>query len=231
VQSLCSKYQFLVIGDRKGARLITATDGHEITIFIIDDDAPVRTALSYLLQSAGYVSEAYSSADEFLGRDHYAGVGCIILDVQMPGLTGMDLQEKVIRSNYRMPVIFLTGHGELSMGVHAMKKGAIDFLTKPCDDEELLAAVRRAIEKAIQARRTYEQEGEIHRRMALLTPREKEVLHCVVAGMLNKQIAWKLGIAEQTVKNHRGCVMEKLCVQSVADLVRLAGKAGVDPSV
>ena len=200
------------------------------TIFIIDDDASMRRALSYLLQSAGYKVETYSSAEKFLAGEPYDGVGCILLDVRMPGLSGMDLQEKLMRSDYMMPIIFLTGHGELSMGVQAMKKGAFDFLTKPCDDEQLLGAVRRAIEKDRQARGSYKEKQEIRRRIELLTPRENEILRYVIAGMLNKQIAGKLGIAEPTVKIHRGRIMEKLCAESVADLVRLAGKAGIEPS-
>ena len=135
-----------------------------------------------------------------------------------------------MRSDYRMPIIFLTGHGELSMGVQAMKKGAIDFLTKPCDDEQLLGAVQSAIEKDRQARGSYEEKQKIRRRIELLTPRENEILRYVIGGMLNKQIAAKLGIAEPTVKIHRGRIMVKLCAESVADLIHLAGKAGVEPS-
>jgi FixJ family two-component response regulator len=197
------------------------------TIFIIDDDASMRRALSYLLQSAGYKVEMYSSGEKFLRREHFDGIGCIILDVRMPGLTGMELQEKLMRSDYMMPIIFLTGHGELSMGVQAMKKGATDFLPKPFDDEQLLGAVYRAIEKDIQARGSYKEKQEIRRRIERLTPRENEILRYVITGMLNKQIAAKLGIAEPTVKIHRGRIMEKLCTESVADLVRLAGKAGI----
>jgi FixJ family two-component response regulator len=199
-------------------------------VFVIDDDASMRRALSYLLQSAGYKVETHSSAEEFLRREHYDGVGCIILDVRMPGLSGMDLQEKLMGSDYTMPIIFLTGHGELSMGVEAMKKGAIDFLTKPCDDEQLLGAVHSAIEKDKQARGSYKEKQEVRGRIELLTPRENEILRYVISGMLNKQIALKLGIAEQTVKIHRGRIMEKLCAESVADLVRLTGKAGIEPS-
>lgn len=205
-------------------------NGPDPTIFIIDDDASIRRALSYLLQAAGYKVEPYSSAETFLRRENYDGVGCIILDVQMPSLSGMDLQEKLMRSDYGMPIIFLTGHGGLSMGVQAMKRGAIDFLTKPCDEEQLLEAVHRAVEKDMQARGSYKEKQEISRRIELLTPREKEILRYVIAGMLNKQIAAKLGIAEPTVKIHRGRIMEKLCADSVADLVRLAGKAGIEPS-
>lgn len=203
--------------------------GLKPTVFVVDDDASMRRALSYLLESAGYRAETYSSAENFLAREHYDGVGCIILDVRMPGLSGMGLQEKLIRSDYAMPIIFLTGHGELDMGIQAMKKGAVDFLTKPCDDEQLLRAVHGAIEKARQAREGFEEAREIRRRIGLLTPRENEILRCVITGMLNKQIAAKLAIAEVTVKIHRGRIMEKLCAASVADLVRLAEKAGIEP--
>jgi FixJ family two-component response regulator len=200
------------------------------TVFVVDDDASMRRALSYLLGSAGYRVETYSSAENFLTREHYDGVGCIILDVRMPGLSGMELQEKLIRSAYSMPIIFLTGHGEITMGVEAMKKGAIDFLTKPCDDEQLLGAVHSALEKARQARAHFEEAQEIRGRIERLTPRENEILRYVITGMLNKQIAAKLGIAEATVKIHRGRIMEKLCAESVADLVRLAGKADINPA-
>jgi two-component system response regulator FixJ len=200
------------------------------TVFVVDDDASMRRALSYLLGSAGYRVETYSSAENFLTREHYDGVGCIILDVRMPGLSGMELQEKLIRSAYSMPIIFLTGHGEITMGVEAMKKGAIDFLTKPCDDEQLLGAVHSALEKARQARAHFEEAQEIRGRIERLTPRENEILRYVINGMLNKQIAAKLGIAEATVKIHRGRIMEKLCAESVADLVRLAGKADINPA-
>jgi len=200
------------------------------TVFVIDDDASMRRALSFLLEAAGYKVEIYSSAETFLTRENYDGIGCILLDVRMPGLSGMELQEKLIRSAYSMPIIFLTGHGEVAMGVQAMKKGAVDFLTKPCDDEQLLAAIRTAIEKDLQARTRFEEAKEIRSRIELLTPREKEILPFIITGMLNKQIAATLGIAEITVKIHRGRIMEKLSTESVADLVRLAEKAGIAPS-
>ena len=200
------------------------------TVFVIDDDASMRRALSYLLAAAGYKVETYPSAKAFLTRENYEGVGCILLDVRMPGLSGMELQEKLIRSAQSLPIIFLTGHGEVAMGVQAIKKGAVDFLTKPCDDEQLLAAIRTAIEKALQARAHFEEAKEIRNRIELLTPREKDILRYVIAGMLNKQIAFKLDIAEKTIKVHRGHIMEKLGVDSVADLVRFADKAAIKPS-
>ncbi len=198
------------------------------TVFVVDDDASIRRALSYLLVSAGYRVETYASANEFLAREPYDGVGCIILDVRMPSLSGMELQEKLIELACGMPIIFYTGHGKLDMGVQAMKKGAADFLTKPCQDDKLLAAVDSAIQKARTKRAVTEESEEIRRRIELLTPREHEILRYVVLGMLNKQIAGKLAIAEATVKIHRRRIMEKLCAGSVADLVRLAEKAGVE---
>jgi FixJ family two-component response regulator len=199
------------------------------TVFVIDDDASIRKSLSRLLRSAGYTAETFSSAEEFLRREHFDGVGCILLDVRMPGLSGMDLQEKLNKADYPMPIVFITGHGDIPMTVEAMKKGAVDFLTKPFDDEELLQALRAAIEKDRNARAEYTEVHEIRRLIELLTPRENEILRYVVTGMLNKQIALEVGIAEKTVKVHRGRVMGKLGVDSVAELVRLAEKAGIKP--
>jgi FixJ family two-component response regulator len=198
-------------------------------VFVIDDDASVRKSLLRLLRSAGYTTETFASAEEFLGRDHFNGIGCLLLDVQMPGLTGMDLQEELNSADYHMPIIFITGHGNIPMSVKAMKKGAVDFLTKPFDDKELLRAVEIAIEKDTCTRTEYDETLHIRKHIELLTSREQEVLRYVITGMLNKQIALKLGIAEKTVKVHRGRVMEKLCVDSVAELVRLAEKAGITP--
>jgi len=197
---------------------------------VIDDDASVRKSLSRLLRSAGYTAETFSSAEEFLRREHFDGVGCILLDVRMPGLSGMDLQEELNKADYHIPIVFVTGHGDIPMTVEAMKKGAVDFLTKPFDDEELLQALRAAIEKDRNARAEHTEVHEIRRLIELLTPRENEILRYVVTGMLNKQIALELGIAEKTVKVHRGRVMEKLGVDSVAELVRLAEKAGINPT-
>ena len=201
------------------------------TVFIIDDDASVRKSLSRLLRSAGYTTETFASAEEFLGREHFNGIGCLLLDVQMPGLSGMDLQKDLNKADYHMPIIFVTGHGDIPMSVEAMKKGAVDFLTKPFDDKELLHAVREAIEKDRGAKTKRAEVYDIRKRIELLTSRELEVLRYVITGMLNKQIALKLGIAEKTVKIHRGRIMEKLRVDSVAELVRLAEKAGITPLV
>ena len=197
------------------------------TVFVIDDDSPVLKSLSRLLRSLGFETETFASAELFLARKHYDGVGCMVLDVRMPGLSGMGLQDELSKADYSMPIIFITGHGNIPMSVQAMKRGAIDFLTKPFDDKELLQAVKKAIEKdrTAKAERT-----EVHDALKLieqLTPREHEIFRHVITGMLNKHIALKLGIAEKTVKVHRGRIMEKLCVDSVADLVRLAEKAGI----
>lgn len=199
------------------------------TVFIIDDDASVRKSLSRLLRSAGYAVEIFPSAEEFLAREHFDGVGCIVLDVQMPGLSGMDLQEELSKADYHMPIIFVTGHGDIPMSVQAMKKGAVDFLTKPFDDKELLKAIESAIQKDGQARTEYHEVQNIRSRIELLTAREYEVFRYVIAGMPNKQIALELQIAEKTVKVHRGRVMEKLGADSVAELVRLSEKAGIEP--
>ena len=200
------------------------------TVFVIDDDASIRKSLSRLLRSAGYTTETFACAEEFLGRDHFNGIGCLLLDVQMPGLSGIDLQEELSKADYHMPIIFITGHGNIPMSVQAMKKGAVDFLTKPFNDKELLQVIEKAIEKDAHARAEYDESLDIRRRIELLTPRENEILPYVITGMLNKQIGLKLGITEKTVKVHRGRIMEKLRVDSVAQLVRLAQKAGIKPT-
>jgi FixJ family two-component response regulator len=199
------------------------------TVFVIDDDSSVLKSLARLLRSLGFDAETFASAEPFLARKHYDGVGCIVLDVQMPGLNGMDLQDALNKADYSMPIIFITGHGNIPMSVQAMKRGAVDFLPKPFDDEELVQAVQKAIEKDRIAKAERAEVHGILRRIEQLTPREQDVLRCVITGMLNKQIGLKLGIAEKTVKVHRGRVMEKLGVDSVAELVRLAEKANIEP--
>ena len=201
------------------------------TVFVIDDDASVRKSLSRLLRSAGYSSEMFSTAEEFLGREHFNGIGCLLLDVKMPGLSGMDLQKELNKADYHMPIIFITGHGNIPMSVEAIREGAVDFLTKPFDDKKLLQAIESAIEKDRQTRAEYNETVDIRRRIELLTPREKEIFRYIITGMLNKQVAYELKIAEKTVKIHRSRVMEKLCVDSVAELVRLAEKAGIEPRI
>jgi FixJ family two-component response regulator len=197
----------------------------EPTVFIVDDDASVRRSMERLVRSMGFRPETFASAEEFLARERYIGVGCIILDIQMPGLSGVDLQDRLNNADYSMPIIFVTGHGDIPLGVTAMKKGAVDFLPKPVDDQDLLQAVTMAIERDRIARFEWTETREARELLKLLTPREHEVLEYVVSGMMNKQIAFKLNIAEKTVKEHRGHMMKKLHAQSVADLVRLAEKA------
>jgi FixJ family two-component response regulator len=199
------------------------------TVFVIDDDPSVLKGLARLLRSFGFGAETFASAELFLARKHFDGVGCIVLDVRMPGMSGMDLQDELIRADYSMPIIFITGHGNIPMSVQAMKRGAVDFLPKPFDDEELLEAIKKAIEKDRRAKAERAQVQEICRRLDTLTPREQEIFRYVITGMLNKQIALNLNIAEKTVKIHRGRIMEKLCAGSVADLVRLAETAGIEP--
>jgi len=196
-------------------------------VFIIDDDDAVRRALTDLLNSANYEVETFSSAEDFLARKPYSGVGCIILDVRMPGMGGLNLQERLNQLENPMPIVFITGHGDLPMGVDAMKKGAVDFLPKPFEDEQLLAAVALGLEKNRQAISAFEDLQGFRKRIEALSPREFEVFRLVIGGYLNKQIAFALNIAEQTVKHHRGRVMRKLQVDSLADLVRLAEKAGI----
>ena len=198
-------------------------------VFVIDDDLSVRRSLIYLLQSADYHAEPFESAEKFLERQHFPGTGCIILDVRMSGMSGFDLQEELSRADYHLPIIFITGHGDIPMGVDAMKKGAVDFLTKPFDDDQLLGAVRRAIELDRQTMAKYDALQSIRLRLETLTSREYEIFRFVITGLLNKQIAAELDIAEQTVKIHRGRVMEKLGANSVPDLVRMAEKAGISP--
>ncbi|HYE94069.1 MAG TPA: response regulator transcription factor, partial [Terriglobales bacterium] len=196
-------------------------------VFIVDDDPSVRKSLVRVLTSGAYETEAFVSAHEFLARGAYDGPCCLVLDVRMPGLTGLELQEKLMGTGHRVPVIFMTGHGDIAMSVEAMKRGAVDFLTKPFDADSLLEAVGRALAQDTKSRGDEGQTAEVLERAKLLTAREAEVFALVVTGMLNKQIAGELGIAEKTVKVHRARVMEKMRAGSLAELVRLADRAGI----
>jgi FixJ family two-component response regulator len=196
-------------------------------VFVVDDDASVRKSLTRVVTSAGYAVEAFASAREFLAREPFVGPCCVVLDVRMPGLTGLDLQDALAGAGHRMPIVFITGHGDISMSVKAMKGGAVDFLTKPFDVENLLDAIQRAVTKDVKDLGEEGRTAEVLERVKQLTPRETEVFALVVTGMLNKQIAGELGIAEKTVKVHRARVMEKMRAGSVAELVRLADRAGV----
>ena len=199
-------------------------------VFAIDDDASVRKGLKRLLRSAGYKSEIFESASDFLERDQHAGPACVILDVRMPALNGMDLQETLIQRRRDEQLVFITGHGDISMCAQAMKAGAVDFLPKPFRADELLQCVERALIRSTEQRRRSTEKNKARHLLALLTPREFEVMQFVITGMLNKQIAGKLGTAEKTVKVHRGRMMQKLRVSSVAELVRLTEKACLAPA-
>jgi len=200
------------------------------TVFVVDDYAPVRRSISRLLHAAGFAVAAFASADEFLAQFDPQTMGCLVLDVAMPALNGLELQNILEKAGSLLPIIFLTGTADIPKSVEAMKHGASDFLTKPVDDEDLLAAVRVAIEKNRVLRQEQAELSEIQARLATLTPREREVLEHVVKGQLNKQIAGDLGTVEQTVKVHRARVMHKLRLQSVAELVRLVERCGINGS-
>ncbi|MHC1764507.1 MAG: response regulator transcription factor [Verrucomicrobiia bacterium] len=197
------------------------------TVFIVDDDPAVLKSLSRLLSSAGLKTATFGSPREFLDRHDPNVPGCVVLDVSMPGLNGLEVQQALVASGHQLSVIFLTGHGDIPMSVRAMKSGAVDFLTKPVDAENLLATIRVAFEKNRVAQESQQETAEIRQRLASLTPREHEVLQHILAGKLNKQTAADLGVVEKTIKFHRAGVMRKMKVQSVAELVRLAERGGV----
>jgi FixJ family two-component response regulator len=200
-------------------------------VIIVDDDPSVRDALSLLLSSVGHQVRTYGSAQAFLdsGLDP-RGPACLVLDVRMPGLSGLDLQQELTARNRSLPIIFITGHGDIPMSVRAMKKGAVDFLPKPFDDSELLTAVQTALQKAARTNADHQEQEAIRQRLETLTPREHEMLTYLLTGLLNKQIAFELDIAERTVKAHRKQVLRKMGVASIAELVRLAEKAGIKPA-
>ena len=201
------------------------------TVFVVDDYAPGRRSISRLLRAAGFAVTAFASAKEFLAQYDAEAPGCLVLDLAMPAVSGLELQGILADRGSLLPIIFLTAYGDIPKSVQAMKLGASDFLSKPVNDEDLLAAVRVAIEKHRALRREQAELSEIQARLATLTPREREVLEYVVAGKLNKQIAGELGTVEQTVKIHRAHVMQKMRVQSVAELVRLTERCGIGGAV
>jgi len=190
------------------------------TVLVVDDDASVRKALARLIQAAGWNVRTFASAREFLDQGPPEGPACLVLDVHMPGLSGLDLQAELNCRNIRTPIIFITGHGDIPVSVKAMKGGAVDFLTKPFKVKNLLGVIQEAIKKDERLQASRAENAEVQRRIQTLTPREREVLGLVVKGLLNKQIAVELGAAERTVKVHRGRVMQKMQVASVAELVR-----------
>jgi FixJ family two-component response regulator len=196
----------------------------------VDDDPSVRRGLRRLLKSAGFAAETFASAEDYLTREIFQGPICLVLDVRMPGLKGPGLQEALEKRGACEQIVFLTGHGDVPTATRAMKKGAVDFLIKPFDSGELIEAVNRALGRSKEQLRKREQRREARGRVDRLTPREFEVLRFVVMGLLNKQIAAELHTAEKTIKVHRGRVMQKLGVTSVADLVRISQRAGVSPA-
>lgn len=196
------------------------------TVFVVDDDLPVREALSSLIRSVRLQVKTFASAADFLGFPRPACVSCLVLDVGMPGLSGLDLQGELGKSGDPIPIIFITGHGDIPMAVRAMKAGAIEFLAKPFRDEELLTAIRQALARDRAAREEAHEQGELKGRLTTLTSREREVIAFMVKGMLNKQAAAELGVSEMTVKVHRHNIMRKMAARSLPDLVRMMEKLG-----
>ena len=199
------------------------------TVFLVDDDLGVLRALSRVLREEGWEVETFESAEAFLARHADPGQGCLVLDVTMPGLDGLELQRRLAEAGQSLPIVFVTGHGDIPMSVRAIKAGAADFLTKPLQAQALVAAVRAAIEQDASLRQARAETAELRQRLAGLTPRERDVLAAVAAGKLNKQIAGDLGVVEQTVKFHRARIMERMRAKTVAELMHIAARLGIGP--
>ncbi len=202
----------------------------EPTVFVVDDDPSARRGLTRLIRAAGLMAESFASAEDFLASGKHTGPGCMVLDVRMPEMTGPELQEELGKAEYSMPIIFLSGHGDVPTAAQAMKMGAVDFLTKPVDRDDLLEAIRVSLAKDAESRVQRAENSSFRERVKTLTRREHEVMTYVITGMLNKQVAAELEISEETVKVHRGRVMQKLGIGSIAELVRMCEKIGILPA-